>query len=129
MQPTTIAHRGGEWLVSEIEPSEVFTPESLSSDQHFIGRTAAEFSEKELLPAVDELEKKNWTLARALIKRCGDLGLLGTDVPEEVGGVGLDKATAIVVCEALAPAASFATTFGAQTSLAIVPILWFGTKG
>jgi alkylation response protein AidB-like acyl-CoA dehydrogenase len=128
MQPMTVVHRGGDWLVTDTSAAEVLTPETLSDDQRFIGRTAAEFLDKEVLPAVDELENKNWTLSRSLIKRCGDLGLLGTDVPEDVGGVGLDKATAIVVCEALGPGSSFATTFGAQTSLAIVPILWFGTR-
>ena len=81
----------------------------------------------EVAPALGELEKKNWALARTLVARAGDLGLIGVDVPEEFGGVGLDKAAAIVVGEAVGEAAQFATTFGAQTGLAIIPILCFGT--
>ena len=81
-----------------------------------------------MLPALDRLEQKDWTLARALVRRSGDLGLLGTDVPEAFGGVELDKVSSIVVGEAVGRAASFATTFGAQTGLAITPLLCFGTE-
>jgi len=119
--------RGGDWLVAETEPAEVFTPEKLSDEQRLIAKTAAEFLEKEVDPALPELEAKNWTVARKLIARAGELGLLGTDVPESVGGIGLDKVTALVVGEAIGSNAAFATTFGAQTGLSIVPILCFGT--
>ena len=80
-----------------------------------------------MLPQLAQLETKDWALARTLIRRAGDLGLLGMDVPEAFGGVGLDKAASIVVGEAIGVSASFATTFGAQTGLAIIPILCFGT--
>ena len=80
------------------------------------------------MTVVDQLEQKDWTLARALVRRSGDLGLLGTDVPEAYGGVELDKVSSIVVGEAVGRAASFATTFGAQTGLAITPLLCFGTE-
>jgi alkylation response protein AidB-like acyl-CoA dehydrogenase len=93
-----------------------------------IARTGTEFFEKEVLPAIDRLEQKDWALARALVKRAGDLGLLGCDVPEAFGGIDLDKAAAVVVGETMGPGASFATTFGAQTGLAIIPILCFGTE-
>jgi alkylation response protein AidB-like acyl-CoA dehydrogenase len=128
MSYSTTTHGGGDWLINDAEPGGIFTPEALGDDQRLIRRTAAQFLEQELTPTVDELEKKNWTLLRSLIKRCGELGLLGTDVPEEYGGVGLDRVTAVVVAEALGPAASFASAFGAQTGLAIMPILWFGTR-
>ena len=77
---------------------------------------------------LDRLEQKDWALARALVRRCGDLGLLGTDVPEAYGGVELDKVSSIVVGEAVGRSASFATTFGAETGLAITPLLCFGTE-
>ncbi len=125
---TTVAHKGGEWLTSDAGPDDVFTPERLSDEHRLIGQTALEFVTKEVLPALPELEKKNWTLARTLITRAGDLGLLGTDVPESFGGVGLDKVASVVVGEAIGATASFATTFGAQTGLAIIPILCFGTE-
>jgi alkylation response protein AidB-like acyl-CoA dehydrogenase len=124
---TRVAHNGGEWLTTDVEAGELVTPERLSDEHRLVGQTATEFVMKEVLPALPELEKKNWTLARELIKRAGDLGLLGTDVPETYGGVALDKTASIVVGEVIGITASFATTFGAQTGLAIIPILCFGT--
>ena len=93
-----------------------------------IGQTAEEFIDKEVLPVIDRLEQKDWALARALGRRCGELGLLATDVPEAYGGLDLDKISSVVVGEAVGRSASFATTFGAQTGLAITPILCFGTE-
>ena len=116
------------WLFDETDPDSLFTPEGLSDEHRLIAQTAMEFLEKEVLPALPKMETKDWDLARALIKRSGDLGLLGTDVPEAFGGIDLDKAAAIVVGEAMGGSASFATTFGAQTGLAIIPILCFGTE-
>ncbi|MDP9323666.1 MAG: acyl-CoA dehydrogenase family protein, partial [Acidobacteriota bacterium] len=66
----------------------------------------------EVQPAIERLEQKDWALARRLVRRAGELGLLGTDVPEAFGGVGLDKVASILVGEAAGRAASFATTFG-----------------
>jgi alkylation response protein AidB-like acyl-CoA dehydrogenase len=119
---------GGAWLVDRTPPADVFTPERLTDEQRLIRRTAEELLEQEVVPALDELERKNWDLARALVKRCGDLGLLGIDVPEEFGGVALDKVSSVVASETIGSASSFATTFGAQSGLAILPILWFGTE-
>ena len=118
---------GGEWLFKETLPDEVFTPERLSDEHRLIGQTAAEFIAKEVAPALADLEQKKWQKARELVARAGELGLIGVDVPEDVGGIGSDKAAAVVVGEAVGEAASFATTFGAQTGLAIIPILCFGT--
>ena len=122
---TTI--RGGQWLIEDAsEP--IFTPERLSDEHRLIGQTADEFIVNEVLPVLERLEQKDWALARALVRRSGELGLLGTDVPEQYGGVELDKVSAIVVSEAVGRSASFATTFGAQTGLAITPLLCFGTE-
>jgi alkylation response protein AidB-like acyl-CoA dehydrogenase len=122
------ARRGADWLLTATASGDAFTPERLSDEHKLIAQTAAEFLEKEVLPAIAKLEAKDWALAKALVKRAGDLGLLGTDVPEAFGGIDLDKAAAIVVGEAIGGDASFATTFGAQTGLAIIPILCFGTE-
>jgi len=118
---------GIEWLFKETLPDEVFTPERLSEEHRLISQTAAEFIAKEVAPALADLERKQWQKARDLVARAGALGLIGVDVPEDVGGIGSDKAAAVVVGEAVGEAASFATTFGAQTGLAIIPILCFGT--
>ncbi|HWN39309.1 MAG TPA: acyl-CoA dehydrogenase family protein, partial [Gammaproteobacteria bacterium] len=80
-----------------------------------------------MLPVLDRLEQKDWQLARALIKRCGELGLLGIAVPEAYGGLDLDKASSLVVVERIGPSASFATTFGGQANLTILPLVLFGT--
>jgi alkylation response protein AidB-like acyl-CoA dehydrogenase len=100
----------------------------LTEEHRLIGQTADEFMTNEVLPALERLEQKDWALARRLVKRSGELGLLGTDVPEAFGGVELDKVSSIVVGEAVGRSASFATTFGAQTGLAITPLLCFGTE-
>jgi alkylation response protein AidB-like acyl-CoA dehydrogenase len=120
--------KGGDWLISETQPAEVFTPEKLSEEHRLILQTTDEFAKGEVLPALAELEQKNWALSKKLIARSGELGLLGTDTPEAYGGVGLDKAAAVVVGEAMGQCASFSTSFGAQTGLTIIPILCFGTE-
>jgi alkylation response protein AidB-like acyl-CoA dehydrogenase len=120
--------KGCSWLFEDVEASAIFTPEKLSDEHRLIRQTADEFTKTEVLPALPELEQKDWAVARRLVTRCGELGLLGTDTPEEYGGIGLDKAAAVVVGESLGRAASFSTTFGAQTGLAIIPILCFGTE-
>ncbi len=120
--------RGGAWLLQSAPASDVFTPERMSEEHRLIARTAAEFSEQEVLPALERLETKDWALARALVKRCGDLGLLGVNVPEAYGGVELDKVSSLVVSEHMAHSASFGATYGAQANLCILPILMFGTE-
>ena len=126
--PASTTRRGGDWLLDPTTAEAVFTPESLSEEHRLMARTTREFLEQEVLPKLEQLETKDWALARALVKQCGELGLLGADVPERFGGIDLDKAAAIVVGEAVGVNASFATTFGAQTGLAIIPILCFGTE-
>jgi alkylation response protein AidB-like acyl-CoA dehydrogenase len=127
MSPTATVTRGGAWLIEDAPSEPVFTPQRLSEEHRLIGQTADEFMTNEVIPVIEKLEQKDWTLARQLVKRAGDLGLLGTDVPDLYGGVELDKVSSILVGEAVGRAASFATTFGAQTGLAITPLLCFGT--
>ena len=125
-EPTIL--RGGEWLLESSSPDGVFTPERLTDEHRLIAQTAQEFVDNEVLPKLDQLEQKDWALARNLVKRGGDLGLLGVDVPEAYGGVGLDKVTSLVVSEKMARSASFGATFGAHANLTIVPIVLFGTE-
>jgi alkylation response protein AidB-like acyl-CoA dehydrogenase len=126
--PTTITRKGGSWLIEDTPASGIFTPERLSDEHRLMARTALDFITQEVTPRADALDAKDWKVARELIKRCGDLGLMGTDVPEEFGGVDLDKAAAVVVAEGIARNASFGTAFGAMTSLSILPLLCFGTE-
>ena len=87
--------KGGAWLLERAPIADVFTPERMTEEHRLIARTAAEFSEQEVLPVLDRLETKDWALARTLVKRCGDLGLLGVNVPEAYGGVALDKVSSL----------------------------------
>jgi alkylation response protein AidB-like acyl-CoA dehydrogenase len=120
--------RGGEWLLHAGDAGGVLTPERLTDEHRLIGRTAQEFVENEVLPVLDRLEQKDWTLARQLVKRAADVGLLGVDVPEAYGGVGLDKASSLIVSEKMARSASFGATFGAQANLTVIPLTLFGTE-
>jgi alkylation response protein AidB-like acyl-CoA dehydrogenase len=119
--------RGGDWLTTDLGHGDVLTPERLSDEHRLVGRTAAEFVANEVLPAIAALERKDWSEGRRLLARCGDLGLLGADTPESLGGIGLDKAAAVIVVEAIGASAAFSTMFGAQTGLALIPLLCFGT--
>ena len=124
---TTIV-KGGSWLLEDVDPSEVFTPEKLSDEHHLMAQTTDEFIDTEVLPNLDRLETKDWELARRLVRRCGELGLLGTNVPEQYGGLDLDKVSSLIVAERIARSASFATTYGGQANLCILPIFLFGTE-
>ncbi|HWF84215.1 MAG TPA: acyl-CoA dehydrogenase family protein [Vicinamibacterales bacterium] len=119
--------RGAEWLLRSTGPGDVFTPEQLTDEHRLIGQTAAAFVDHEVLPQLDRLEQKDWDVARQLVRRSGELGLLGVDAAETYGGVGLDKVTSLIVSEKMARSASFGATFGAQSNLTIIPISLFGT--
>src|SRR6187401_517037 len=106
-QTETTILRGGEWLLQAEPADTVFTPERQTDEHRLIGRTAQEFVDNEILPKLDQLEQKDWALARALVVRAGALGLLGVDVPEEYGGVGLDKVSSLIVSDRMARSASF----------------------
>jgi len=119
--------RGGEWLLQTSDPDAVLTPDKLTEEQRLIGQTVTDFVQKEALPALDQLETKDWNLARELVRKGGALGLLGVDAPEVYGGVQLDKVSSMVVSEKMAQAASFGATFGAQANLTVLPLVLFGT--
>jgi len=124
---TSLSHKGGSWLLDETPASDVFTPEKLSEEHRLMARTTTEFVDNEVLPSLERLESKDWQLARALIRRGGELGLLSIAVPEEYGGLDLDKASSLAVVERIGLSASFATTFGGQANLSILPLVLFGT--
>ena len=117
--------KGGEFLIADT--AEVFTPEDFNDEQRMIGETTREFVDNEIQPQLPALEKHDWTIARDLVKKGGDLGLLGATIPEEYGGLGLDQTTGVVIAEYIGRAGGFGTTFGAQTSIGLLPILYFGS--
>jgi alkylation response protein AidB-like acyl-CoA dehydrogenase len=129
METMSEIRKGGAWLLEETADGDVFTPEKLSDEHRLMAQTTDEFIDTEVLPHLDRLEAKDWELARTLIRRAGDLGLLGINVPEQYGGVDLDKISSLIVAERIARAASFATSYGGQANLCILPIALFGTDG
>src|SRR5580698_4351725 len=121
-------NRGGAFLISSISPEEVFTPADLSDDQRLIGQTAEEFVAKEVVPNIPELEKHKEGLLAQMLKKAGEIGLLGGAIPESYGGAGLDKVSATVLAEKLAAYASFAVSHGGHAGIGTIPIVYFGTE-
>lgn len=118
---------GGEFLITDAAPEEVFTPEDFTDEHKMILDTAKGFVEKEIQPLGEKLEEKDHDLVLSLLAKAGELGLLGTDVPEEFGGLGLDKVSTTLVAEAMGTAASFGVVYGAHTGIGSLPIVYFGS--
>src|SRR5262249_19169805 len=91
------AAKGGSFLLQAPAPQDVFTPADLTDDQKLIGQTAEEFVVKEVLPLVKDLENKKPGLMPELVRKGGEVGLLGGGVPEAYGGAGLDKISTTVL--------------------------------
>ena len=122
------AAKGGSFLLESPLPGEVFTPADLTDDQKLIGQTAEEFVVKEVLPLVKDLENKKPGLMASLVKKGGELGLMGGGVPEQYGGAGLDKIATTVLTEKLSLYGGFAVTHGAHAGIGTLPIVYFGTE-
>jgi alkylation response protein AidB-like acyl-CoA dehydrogenase len=125
---SVVAARGGSFLIEDRSPDEVFTPEDFSEEQVMIGQTADAFMAKELVPRLPGLVKLDYEMNRELLRKAGELGLLGVEVPEEYGGLGLDKVSGSLVAEKASLDGSFATTFAVQTGIGTLPIVYFGTE-
>jgi len=121
-------HRGGEFLTSSVDARDVFTPADFNDDQRLIGHTAEEFVAKEVVPHIPELEKHKEGLMPSLVRKAGELGLLGGGIPEEYGGAALDKVSSAILSEKCGVYASFTSAFGAHTGIGTIPIAYFGTE-
>jgi butyryl-CoA dehydrogenase len=119
---------GGGFLISETKPQDVFTPEDFSDEHRQIAKTAAAFALNEVMPAAAEIEAKNFTVTRGLLRRGGELGLMAVDIPEAYGGLEMDKVTSALVTESISRLASFAVAFSAHTGIGTLPIVWYGTE-
>src|SRR5271154_320128 len=118
---------GGSFLLNEADPSGVFTPEDFSDEQRQIADTAAEFAANEVLRAADEIEAKHFDVTRGLLKKAGDLGLMAVDIPEEYGGLAMDKVTSAIIADRMSVLASFSVAFSAHVGIGTLPIVWYGT--
>src|SRR5450432_2544386 len=119
---------GGSFLLEERKVDEVFTPEDFTEQHQLIGQTADEFAVKEILPNAEKMEHKDFSISRDLLKKAGDLGLSGVEIPEAYGGLEMDKVTAAVIADRIAKYAGFATTWGGHTGIGTLPIVYFGTE-
>jgi len=119
---------GGSFLLEERQTSEVFTPEDFTEQHQLIGQTTEEFAVNEILPNVERIEHKEFQVTRDLLKKAGDLGLSGVEIPEAYGGLEMDKVTAAVIADHIAKYAGFATTWGGHSGIGTLPIVYFGTE-
>jgi alkylation response protein AidB-like acyl-CoA dehydrogenase len=121
-------NRGGAFLVVTTSPADVFTPSDVSDDQRLIGQTATEFVLKEVVPMIPDLEKHKEGAMPQLLKKAGEIGLLGAGIPEAYGGSEVDKVAATILSEKISVYASFAVAFGGTTGIGTIPIVYFGTE-
>ena len=122
------AVKGGSFLVDEITIDQVFTPEDFSSEHKMIAKTTEDFIVNEVLPELEYLEQHEFDRSVRLLKEAGELGLLGADVPEEYGGIGLDKVSSALIAEKFSRAGGFAITHGAHVGIGSLPIVLFGNE-
>ena len=120
--------KGGAFLIEDQTQAEVFTPEDFTDEHRMIAETTREFVDSEIRPNLETLEGHAWEIARELLKKCGDLGLLGSTIPEEYGGLGLDQTTSVIIAEMMGRAGGFGSTFGADSSIGLLPLLYFGSE-
>ncbi len=118
---------GGSFLLESRHPDEVFMPEDFSEQHSLIAQTAEEFAQNEIIPNIEKMEHKDFSVTRGLLKKAGELGLSSVEIPEAYGGLEMDKVTAAVIADHIAKYAGFATTWGGHTGIGTLPIVYFGT--
>jgi alkylation response protein AidB-like acyl-CoA dehydrogenase len=122
-----VAAAGGSFLIESRTPDEVFTPEDLSEEQRQIAATAERFAREEILPRVASIEAKEPGAMAAVLRKAAELGFTAVDVPEEYGGLGMDKVSSTLIVDHISVLASFSTAFGAHAGIATLPLVWYGT--
>ncbi len=119
--------KGGEYLIAETPCADVFTPEDFTDEQKQMGETVEQFIAGEIAPKIDEIDKQNFELVVDGMKKCGELGLLMMDTPEEYGGLELDKASSMLVGEKMAYGGSFSVAYSAHSGIGTLPLIYYGT--
>ncbi len=118
---------GGSFLIEDIGPQDIFTLEDLSDVQRQIERTTVDFAEKQVQPQIAVIEAKNFDVTRSLLQKAGELGLMGIDVPEEYGGLEMDKVTSALISDKIAICGSFSVAFSAHVGIGTLPLVWYGS--
>jgi alkylation response protein AidB-like acyl-CoA dehydrogenase len=119
---------GGSFLIEDRRPEEIFTPEDFSEEHRQIAQTTEEFAKNEIIPNIEKIEHKDWATTRELIKKASELGLTSVDVPEEYGGMEMDKVSSAIIADRIAKSGSFSVTFGGHVGIGTLPIVYFGTE-
>ncbi|MCA0150741.1 acyl-CoA dehydrogenase family protein [Rossellomorea vietnamensis] len=120
--------KGGSFLIEDVSFEQVFTPEDYSDEQKMIAKTTEDYVLNEVVPVSDNLENHEFDHSVRLLKEAGDLGLLGADVPEEYGGLGLDKVSSALIAEKMSRAGGFSISHGAHVGIGSLPIVLFGNE-
>lgn len=120
--------KGGEFLLTDPPSPNLFTPEDFTSEHRQIAETTQAFVNNEILPDLDRLEEQDFDLMVEKLRSCAELGLFLVDIPEEDGGLELDKATSMLVAEKIGPSGSFAITSSGQTGIGSLPLVYYGTS-
>lgn len=120
--------KGGGFLLAETTPSQVYSPEDFTEEHRMIRDTTNEFMDKEVIPQHEALESKDYEVQRSLIRKGAELGLINASIPEKYDGLELDHISNMLVAEHLSGQASFATGFGATSSIGLLPIVFFGNE-
>lgn len=123
-----MATTGGAFLIEDVTADSIFTPEDFSAEQKMIAKTTEDYVMKSVMPQVPYLEKHEFDRSVALLKEAGELGLLAADVPEEYGGLQLDKISSALIAEKMAIAGGFSISHGAHVGIGSLPIVLFGTE-
>jgi len=120
--------RGGEFLIKETQPEDIFIPEEWSEEQKMIAQTCSEFLEQEVYPNLDRIDAQEEGLMQSILDKAGELGLLGISVPEQFGGFGKDFVTGMLATEVLGAGHSFSVAYAAHTGIGTLPILYYGNE-
>ncbi len=118
---------GGSFLITNPTAADCVFPEDFTEEQRQIAKTTDDFATNEVMPASDQIEAKDFSVTRRLIKEAADLGLTSVDIPEEYGGLEMDKLTSAIVADNIAKQGSFSVAFSAHTGIGTLPIVWYGT--
>src|SRR5699024_3067502 len=118
----------GSFLLEDITAEQVYTPEDFTDEHHMIAKTTEDFVMEQVVPETEKLENHEFDVSVRLLKEAGELGLLGADVPEEYGGIGLDKISSSLITEKFSVAGSFSLSHGAHVGIGSLPIIFFGNE-
>ncbi len=120
--------KGGEWLIKESVPFEMYTPEDFTEEQSMVKDMCHQFLLSEVIPVIDRIDKAEPGLMQSLLNKAGEQGLLGASVPEELGGLGKEFITSTLINEGLGGGFSFSVAVAAHTGIGTLPILYFGNE-